>query len=91
MNYETNNNDSNNTTVRRTSSRNNINNVADNNINNNSDKRNCSICLASYDIGDNIRTIPCLHYFHKDCIDTWLKSNSACPICKYSCNANEGL
>jgi len=90
MNYDTNNNDSNNTTVRRTSSRNNINNVADNNINN-SDKRNCSICLAPYDVGDSIRTIPCLHYFHQDCIDTWLKSNSACPICKYSCNASEGL
>ena len=76
------NNDSNGTTVRRTSSRNNIN---DNNSNSNSDKRNCSICLAPYEVGESVRTIPCLHYFHQDCIDPWLKSNSSCPVCKHSC------
>ena len=89
MNYDSN--DNNSTTVRRTSSRNNI---TDNNSNSNSDKRNCSICLAPYEVGDNIRTIPCLHYFHQDCIDPWLKSNSSCPVCKYSClenHSNEDL
>lgn len=81
MNYDNSNNISGSSnsdiTIRRTSSRNNI--TDDNN------KRNCSICLAPYEVGDNVRTIPCLHYFHHQCIDPWLKSNSSCPVCKHSC------
>ena len=44
---------------------------------------NCNICLAPYEIGDEVRTILCLHKFHKDCIDPWLRTKNICPICKY--------
>jgi hypothetical protein len=44
----------------------------------------CSICLQDFDVGDSFRTLPCLHSdFHTDCIDQWLKTNAACPICKH--------
>ena len=42
----------------------------------------CSVCLTPYEAGDEVRTINCLHYFHPDCIDPWLRIHSTCPICK---------
>ena len=29
----------------------------------------CMICIMDYEEGDNVRTMPCLHFFHTDCID----------------------
>eukprot|EP01038_Epipyxis_sp_PR26KG_P007519 gene7519-10242_t len=44
----------------------------------------CNICLAPYEINEEIRTIVCMHKFHKHCIDTWLRTNATCPVCKFS-------
>lgn len=42
----------------------------------------CCICLAKYEDNDDIRELPCNHFFHKECVDKWLKINALCPLCK---------
>nr|GEX05128.1 putative RING-H2 finger protein ATL21A [Tanacetum cinerariifolium] len=45
----------------------------------------CPICLSEYDVKETVRCIPeCLHCFHAECIDEWLKMNGTCPICRNS-------
>ena len=43
----------------------------------------CPICIVDYCSGDKLKTLPCMHRFHRDCIDKWLGMKSDCPICKY--------
>ncbi|KAJ0006676.1 hypothetical protein Pint_29918 [Pistacia integerrima] len=42
----------------------------------------CCICLAKYADDDELRELSCLHVFHVDCVDKWLKINASCPLCK---------
>lgn len=45
----------------------------------------CVICMSAYEVGDSIRILPCLHRFHKMCVDEWLLKHSTptCPICRF--------
>ncbi|KAK6931087.1 Zinc finger, RING-type [Dillenia turbinata] len=43
----------------------------------------CAVCLCEFTEKDKLRLLPlCSHAFHIDCIDTWLLSNSTCPLCR---------
>ena len=42
----------------------------------------CVICKNNFECEDLIRTLPCKHQFHINCIDRWLQNNNKCPICK---------
>ncbi len=43
----------------------------------------CSICLDSFEIGDKVSVLPCLHKFHEHEILKWYKTSgsSKCPVC----------
>jgi hypothetical protein len=44
----------------------------------------CAICQDDIDTNQNIRRLThCNHYFHRDCIDTWFRSNVHCPTCRH--------
>ncbi len=41
----------------------------------------CSICMELYQASQKVKTLPCRHTFHADCIDCWLTSSSHnCPL-----------
>lgn len=43
----------------------------------------CYICLAEYSDGEELRTMPCSHRFHVDCVDKWLRDmHGVCPVCR---------
>lgn len=46
----------------------------------------CVICLDTINKKDIVRSLRCIHTFHKECIDEWYKSkifeNLICPICE---------
>ncbi|KAI4839905.1 hypothetical protein E4T44_07986 [Aureobasidium sp. EXF-8845] len=43
----------------------------------------CTICLDPIGDQEIIRGLPCLHVFHKGCMDTWLEAlHVTCPLCK---------
>ncbi|KAK9050953.1 hypothetical protein SSX86_027578 [Deinandra increscens subsp. villosa] len=43
----------------------------------------CAVCLCEFTQKDSLRLLPsCSHAFHMQCIDTWLLSNSTCPLCR---------
>lgn len=46
----------------------------------------CNICWDDFEDNQTTRRLPCLHSYHKDCIDKWLKTNNTCPICRISAN-----
>lgn len=49
----------------------------------------CSICLNEFRDDENPRLLPsCIHAFHLPCIDTWLKSNVKCPLCRMNVISN---
>ncbi|XP_058099317.1 E3 ubiquitin-protein ligase SDIR1 isoform X2 [Magnolia sinica] len=47
------------------------------------DELTCSVCLEQVSMGELIRSLPCLHQFHANCIDPWLRQQGTCPVCKF--------
>ncbi|KAI3846569.1 hypothetical protein MKX03_008251 [Papaver bracteatum] len=50
----------------------------------------CSICLGKYADNEELKELPCAHFFHVDCVDKWLKTNDSCPLCKRGIRENSG-
>lgn len=48
----------------------------------------CAVCLENFKGGEKCRSLPsCGHYFHAQCIETWLLKTPICPICRASINS----
>lgn len=48
------------------------------------EKNSCTICLNEFHRGEVLKTLPCLHIYHSDCINEWMQVSRTCPICKNS-------
>lgn len=46
------------------------------------DELTCTVCLEQVNVGEIVRSLPCLHQFHANCIDPWLRQQGTCPVCK---------
>ncbi|XP_014025968.1 RING finger protein 215 isoform X3 [Salmo salar] len=49
---------------------------------------NCAVCLEQFNNNQCLRVLPCLHEFHRDCVDPWLLLQHTCPLCKRSILSN---
>ena len=45
------------------------------------ENKKCSICLEDFEVGTKIIYLPCFHYYHAECIETWVKNSDKCPLC----------
>ncbi|XP_030015071.1 E3 ubiquitin-protein ligase ZSWIM2 [Sphaeramia orbicularis] len=43
----------------------------------------CRICLQRFTLGQHVRTLPCRHKFHRDCVDGILRQSNSCPLDGY--------
>lgn len=45
----------------------------------------CCVCLSMLEEGEETRLLPCLHRFHRVCVDKWLDDGcrKTCPVCRF--------
>lgn len=55
-----------------------------------SNSQSCAVCMEPFEVGATVRTVLCLHSFHQQCIDPWLRLHASCPICKCSVEESGG-
>ena len=44
--------------------------------------KNCVICFCEFKNKDDLMILPCMHFFHENCINKWLLKEKKCPFCK---------
>ncbi|EEQ98503.1 RING finger protein, putative [Perkinsus marinus ATCC 50983] len=46
----------------------------------------CSICTMEFEKEDaedsNCTSLPCEHFFHRDCLVPWVEKSDSCPVCR---------
>ena len=45
--------------------------------------RKCRICLDEFNTSIKVVSLPCFHFFHKICIEKWIKNKKRCPLCNF--------
>lgn len=48
------------------------------------------MCRLEYGAEDEVRVLPCSHYYHPQCVGEWLRHNKVCPVCSKEVAAKPG-
>ena len=40
----------------------------------------CVICRMEFEVGEDVKVLPCKHLFHPACVDQWLHINKVCLL-----------
>ncbi|CAF0898495.1 unnamed protein product [Adineta ricciae] len=43
----------------------------------------CAICQTSFKIDEHVKKLQCGHFFHSECVRTWLSITGICPVCRH--------
>ncbi|CAF1412767.1 unnamed protein product [Adineta steineri] len=46
------------------------------------DNLRCAVCIEDFEENDEAKRLPCSHYFHDQCISSWLRLHGTCPTCR---------
>ncbi len=41
----------------------------------------CTVCRVEFEGEDEVKKLPCGHYYHPECVGQWLQQKKVCPQC----------
>ena len=43
----------------------------------------CAVCVCDFEVGEQVRRLPCAHVYHDECLASWLLRRCTCPTCRW--------